>query len=92
MSLGAIALYLRFTHGMSVQRLPRGTRKKPVVFPLSVEEENRDRFKAIAAHNGLSASAMFDAIVQNLPLDERGRLTWLPASPLRDGELPIDAA
>lgn len=77
---------------MSSRRLPRGTRKDPVVFPLSVERKNRDQWKKIADHNGMSPSAMFDAMVENIERDLRGRPVWLPEQPPKDGELPIDAA
>lgn len=76
---------------MAARRLPRGTRKEPVVFPLSVEKRNRDKWKEIADRNGLSPSAMFDAMVEHVELDLRGRPTWLPESPQKDGELPIDS-
>ncbi|WP_144797881.1 hypothetical protein [Microbacterium paludicola] len=77
---------------MAARRLPRGTRLEPVVFPLSVEKRNRDRWKEIADLNGISSSAMFDAMVENIELDLRGRPTWLPERPPKDGELPIDSA
>lgn len=77
---------------MAARRLPRGTRKDPVVFPLSVEKRNRDRWKEIAELNSISPSAMFDAMVEHIDLDLRGRPTWLPEVPPRDGELPIDSA
>lgn len=86
-----------------MRRLPRNTRKDPVVFPLSVERHNRDRWKEIAEHNGISPSAMFDAMVTNIQLTMGGRPVWLPepllepvaadaARPTKDGELPIDPA
>ena len=87
---------------MAARRLPRGTRKDPVVFPLSVEKSSRDTFKQIATHNNMSASALFDALVKHMPLDMNGRPTWLPPEPVlledptphtpKDGELPIEAA
>lgn len=60
---------------MASRRLPRGTRIDPVVFPLSVERTSRDKWKEIADHNGISPSAMFDAMVVNIELDMRGRPT-----------------
>lgn len=88
---------------MAARRLPRGTRKDPVVFPLSVERQSRDRWKEIADHNGISPSAMFDAMVENIQLTMNGRPVWLPepliepepeepARPPKDGELRIDTA
>lgn len=83
---------------MAAQRLPRGTRRDPVVFPMSVERTSRDRWKEIADHNGISSSAMFDEMVKNIQLDMRGRPVWLPEAPSlvdapprapKDGELPI---
>lgn len=86
---------------MAARRLPRGTRIDPVVFPLSVERTSRDKWKEIADHNGISASAMFDALIENIELDMRGRPVWLPEVPTlvdapprppKEGELPIDSA
>lgn len=71
------------------------------MFPLGVERSSRDTWKQIAAHNGLSSSAMFDLLVQNIELTMSGRPVWLPAplvepEPItrkpKDGELHIDAA
>lgn len=73
-------------------RLPRYTRVSPVTAGWEIEKANRDRFNAIAAHNGMSGGAMLDQLIVNLPLDQRGRPVWLPAVPTQDGELPIDAA
>lgn len=89
---------------MAARRLPRGTRKDPVVFPLSVERSSRDRWKEIADHNNISPSAMFDVMVNTIELTMGGRPVWLPEpllELLRDdeqprepkpGELPIDTA
>lgn len=73
-------------------RLPRGTRVSPVTAGWSIEKASRDRFNAIAERNGMSAGAMFDLLIENMPLDLRGRPLWLPAVEPKDGELPIDAA
>lgn len=73
-------------------RLPRGTRVSPVTAGWEIEKDNRDRFNAIAARNGMSGGAMLDQLIEHLPLDQRGRPEWLPALPLQDGELPIDTA
>lgn len=77
---------------MTVRRLPRGTRKDPVTLGYDVERANKDRWAAIATHVGMSPSALFDRMVENVQLDGRGRPVWLPTEPLADGELPIDAA
>ncbi|WP_344257677.1 hypothetical protein [Agromyces humatus] len=57
-----------------------------------VERTNKDRWADIAAHVGMSPSALFDRMVENIELDGRGYPTWLPEQPLKDGELPIDPA
>lgn len=87
---------------MTAKRLPRGTRKDPVVFPIGVERGSRDAFKQIAADSNMSASALFDALVKYMPLDMNGRPTWLPPEPVlledlqphtpTDGKLPIETA
>lgn len=86
---------------MVAKRRPWGTRKDPFFYGLSVERANAERWKRIAEHNGISASAMFDLMVENIELTMSGRPVWLPA-PLvepesltrtpKDGELHIDAA
>lgn len=73
-----------------------------MVFPLSVERTNRDRWKEIADHNDISPSAMFDAMVAHIELTMSGRPVWLPEEPTlidrpqqrpaKEGELPIDTA
>lgn len=83
---------------MTPARRRRNSIKDPVVFPLSVERKNRDAWKKIAAANGISASAMFDALVANIQLTEEGRPVWLPdylpdtavvSRPAQDGELNL---
>lgn len=73
-------------------RLPRGTRVAPVTAGWEIEKATRERFNAIAARSGMSGGALLDQLAEHMPLDERGRPIWLPAEPLKDGELPIDAA
>jgi hypothetical protein len=77
---------------MASTRLPRGTRREVVTLGYDVERDNKDRWAKIAAHVGMSASALFDAMVENIELDERGYPVWLPEKPPIDGELPIDSA
>jgi len=77
---------------MAVRRLPRGTRIHPVTLGYDVERVNKDRWAGIAEHVGMSASALFDRMVENIALDELGYPLWLPEQPLLDGELPIDPA
>lgn len=73
-------------------RLPRGTRQRPVTAGWEIELESREFFNRLAAHSGMSAGALFDSLMPHIPLDHRGRPTWLPPEPLKDGELPIDPA
>lgn len=73
-------------------RLPRGTRVAPVTAGWEIEKATRERINAIAARSGMSGGALLDQLAEHMPLDERGRAVWLPAEPLKDGELPIDAA
>ncbi|WP_448812163.1 hypothetical protein [Agromyces bauzanensis] len=73
-------------------RLPRGTRIDPVTLGYDVERANKNKWKGIADHVGISPSALFDAMVENIELDDRGYPTWLPEQPLKDGELPIAPA
>lgn len=77
---------------MAPKRLPRGSRKDPATLFYEVERAHKEKWGEIAAHAGMSPSALFDLMVDNLELDDRGFPTWLPAQPLRDGELPIDSA
>lgn len=77
---------------MAAKRIPRGTRVDPVSLGYVVEKNVRDRFAQIAEHSGMSSAALFESMVNAMPLDERGFPTWLPSRPeLKDGELPIDA-
>lgn len=70
------------------------------MYPLSVERANREAWKRIAEYNGMSPSAMFDAMVESIELTPSGRPVWLPEPVIereppraaKDGELPIDTA
>lgn len=78
---------------MAVKRLPRNTRIDSITMGLMVERANKDRFAAIARNADMTSSALFDALVEHMPLDERGYPIWLPERPEpKDGELPIDSA
>jgi hypothetical protein len=77
---------------MAARRLPRGTRLDAVTLFYEVEREHKERWATIADHVGLSPSALFDVMVANIQLDERGYPIWMPEKPQRDGELPIDTA
>lgn len=78
--------------GYMAPRLPRGTRTEPVTAGWEIEKATRARLNAIAAHSGMSGGALLDQLAEHMPLDERGRPLWLPAEPLKDGELPIGTA
>lgn len=58
-------------------RIAYGSRVKPVTATYLVAERSRDRFKAIASRTGLSASGFFDALVENMPLDDDGVPTFM---------------
>lgn len=73
---------------MTPRRLPRNTRVDPVDLGYEVERANKDRWKAIATQAGVSPSALFDRMVENIQLDEHGVPVWLPE---HEG-LPIDSA
>lgn len=79
--------------GMAAKRRPRGTLVDPVQLGYPVERRNKDRFAAIARHANISAAALFDLLVENMPLDEYGNPLWLQEQLAnKDGELPIDSA
>lgn len=79
---------------MSVQRLPRGTRRKPVRVGWAIEEERKKRFEQLAEHAGVSAAVFFERVIDHLDeeLTDRGVPAWWPQPELKDGELPIDTA
>ena len=79
---------------MTTPRRDRGTRIDPVALGWEVERTNKSRFAQIAKHSGMSASQLFDVLVETLQLDDEGYPVWLPEKPIRDrdGELPIDSA
>jgi hypothetical protein len=63
-----------------------------VTLGYDVERTSKDQWKRIADHVGISPSALFDLMVENIELDDRGYPVWLPVKPAPDGELPIDSA
>ena len=79
---------------MTAPRRERGTRIDPRPLGWEVEQVNKLRFASIARHSGMSASQLFDVMVETMALDDEGYPVWLPAKPVRDreGELPIDSA
>lgn len=77
---------------MAAKRRPRGTLVDPVQLGYPVERRNKDRFAAIARNANISAAALFDLLVENMPLDEHGKPLWLHDQLAdQDGELPIDS-
>lgn len=78
---------------MGAPRRRRGPRINPVQLGWEVERTNRDRFALLAQHSQMSASQLFDVMVETLQVDEDGYPVWLPEKPVRDrqGELPIDS-
>lgn len=72
---------------MTPRRLPRGTRQQPVSLGYDVERTNKDRWKEIADHVGISPSALFDRMVETIELDGNGIPVWYKRS---DEELPIN--
>lgn len=78
---------------MTAKRRPRGTLVDPVQLGYPVERRNKDRFASIAQHANISAAALFDLLVENMPLNESGYPEWLPElTPKNESELPIDPA
>lgn len=77
---------------MTPRRRARGSLREPVSLGYDVERDNKERWKAIAAHAGVSPSFLFDLMVENIELTDRGVPTWFPEQPqIGDGELPIDS-
>lgn len=74
---------------MSSPRRPRGSLRDPIAMGWKVERGNKDYFAQIASKAGLSGAALFDLMVENLELDERGLPIWLPRENVK-GQLPID--
>lgn len=75
---------------MAPRRLPRGTRVDPVALGYVVERPAKERFDGIASSMGISSAALFDLMIETMPVNDRGWPAWLPESPRPDGELPID--
>lgn len=74
---------------MSTPRRPRGSVTDPIALGWKVQRENKDLFADLAAKAGLSGAALFDLMVENLELDERGLPAWIPQDD-PEGHLPID--
>lgn len=77
--------------GMAAKRRPRGTLVDPTQLGYPVERANKNKFAAVARNANISAAALFDLLVENMELNERGYPVWLEV-PLaaRDEELLID--
>lgn len=79
--------------GMAAKRRPRGTLVDPVQLGYPVERANKDKFANAARNANISAAALFDLLVENMELNERGYPVWLAEQlAARDEELPIDSA
>nr|AXV46278.1 hypothetical protein pA2H2_p47 [Arthrobacter sp.] len=74
---------------MSSPRRPRGSVQDPIALGWKVQRENKDHFALLASKAGMSGAALFDLMVENLELDDRGLPTWVPREDSK-GQLPID--
>ena len=77
---------------MAAQRLPRGTRQKPVRVSWLIEEQKKLRFEQLAADAGVSSAVFLERLIEHVDteLNDRGVPTWWPTPAPQDGELPID--
>lgn len=84
----------RYYGGMSVKRLPRGTRVRPVRVSWLLAEARKKRFEQIAQRAGVSTSVFLERVIDHLEteLTDQGLPDWWPASDPNDGELPIETA
>lgn len=73
---------------MTQNRRARGTVIEPSGLGWRVEKANKDFFASLAQRAGISNAALFDAMVENIVLDDRGLPTWLPYD--NKGQLPIE--
>jgi hypothetical protein len=62
---------------MEIKRRPRGTLVDRVQLGYPVERRNKELFATIARNANISAAALFDLLVENMPLDENGCPLWL---------------
>lgn len=74
---------------MTSPRRPRGSVNDPIALGWKVQRKNKDFFTDLASKAGLSGAAMFDLMIENLELDERGLPAWAPQKD-DEGKLPID--
>lgn len=77
--------------GMTVRRLPRGTRVKPVRVSWLIEEARKERFDQLAAQAGVSSAVFLESVIEHLEdeLTDRGLPSWWPTPAPSDEELPI---
>lgn len=84
---------------MARSERPYRRRKEPLIDPqqlgYTVNGSSKRGWESLAEHLRKSPSELFDLMVQNLPLDEYGRPTWMPDEPTeetQDGVLQMPAA
>ena len=81
---------------MARSERPYRRRKEPLLDPqqlgYTVTGRSKRGWEDLAALLKVSPSALFAILVQNLPLDDYGRPTWLPEPPTEDGVLQMPAA
>lgn len=76
---------------MTVRRLPRGTRVKPVRVSWLIEEARKERFDELAAQAGVSSAVFLESVIEHLEneLTDQGLPNWWPEPVPNDEELPI---
>ena len=81
---------------MARSERPYRRRKDPLLDPqqlgYTVNGRSKRGWEDLAEFLKVSPSELFDIMVQNLPLDDYGRPTWLPEPPTEDGVLQMPAA
>ena len=73
---------------MTPYKRHRGSVVDPSNLGWRVERANREFFASLANRAGMSNAALFDAMVENITLDDRGLPTWLPRE--NKEQLPIE--
>jgi hypothetical protein len=77
---------------MAAQRRPRGSLRDAKKVAFTLEEASDDAATNLAAHLGVTKSALVQWLIDNVQKDDRGFPVGWPDTSLRDGELPIDSA
>lgn len=73
----------------TIAKRPRGELTAPVGMNYVVNRPFKERLEAIAANSGVSASVMFEKIIEHVELTDQGvPIWWTPLS--RNEELPIN--